>query len=75
MLEFYISDETGSKIIYNDETIKPFSSVDFAVDPSTFKANQTVCMTYSNEWSENSCETIVDVENLLVSCQCNMINS
>jgi hypothetical protein len=43
-------------------------------DLSTFVSNQTVCMSFSEEWSAESCQTIIDAQHNMVSCRCNMLS-
>ena len=49
----------------------------FAINPSTYVSNQTVCMAYTeiDQWSASLCQTILSTNGQEVSCDCNVLET
>ena len=48
--------------------------MNFVPDLTTFVSNQTVCMSYSDSWSDYHCNTFYDTEDNYIICQCSFVH-
>ena len=64
-----------SPFVHSGAITDPFTNLLFYFTPtlSTFVSNQTVCMSFSDVWSPNSCLTTYDTESNYIICQCTML--